>query len=639
MRAARLLPVALLLLALAAAAPATAATGAAPARAAKAKRCHGARAVVGGKRTCLRRNRRCRAAFRDDYLLAGFVCVRRRVHHHRRLVLRRASRRAVRQGRVITLPRSGRPTFHQALWLFDTLVHPLPGVRTPRGAVGRAQDGTIALQWAWHYRKRLTRAQRRVVDRELRPAHASAAKTDPFAQIVADALPRLQAHGVKFTHPVIVQQEKKPNGTAGADAWPQWLAKEGNACRVRVFPNGRAAALPERRMIVLHELMHCAMAELSPTLTQWGAIPPYLGEGYSEWAAERVSVEWLGSSAYRTTWWPVWLDSSTLGLRTRSYDALGFWSLIEHEGVDTWGLLPQLVKGANTGDTTKPYVAAKFASPPTMESDWGPSLATHSPLAPRWDLNGPAMPKRHEPDPTIDEGTIKGKAVQAGGAFETRADLQADVIAVQGSPNIQGWFRDADGTEREIKGDIERFCTVEDGCECPDGTVLPYEKIPTGDARFGYADLIDDGALVVAGESIEEHCKPTKPRGIEVAGANDVTLANFTKGTCGVKKGVFTAHATDRGYTLDLRIESWDGYDKHYVLAYAGTDPTFTVKGPGGPYSNVFHPPQYPPAGGLVVFNKKGTRMSAGFITAFTQDYAGGIRLGPGAMDCRKPRK
>jgi hypothetical protein len=31
--------------------------------------------------------------------------------------------------------------------------------------------------------------------------------------------------------------------------------------------------------------------------------------------------------------------------------------------------------------------------------------------------------------------------------------------------------------------------------------------------------------------------------------------------------------------------------------------------------------------------------MSAGFITAFNRDYSGGIRLGPGAMDCRKPRK
>jgi hypothetical protein len=469
-------------------------------------------------------------------------------------------------------------------------------------------------------------------------APARAAKADPFVAIVTDAIPRLQAHGVSLKHTVIVRQEKKANGNALADSWAEWLAKTGTGCEIRIFPDGRAARLAERRRDMLHELMHCAMAELSPTLTAWDALPPYLDEGYSEWAAQRASVEWQGS-AVASEWWGVWLGPSTLGLRTRSYDAIGFWSLIEHEGVDLWGLLPALVHGGNTGDTTRPFVVARQAAPADMGADWGSTLATFAALAPRWDLNGPAMPRRKEPDPTIDEGTIKGKAVGEGGAYETRADLQADVIAVQGTPHIGGWFRDSGGRERSIKGDIERFCTVEEGCECPDGTVLPYEKIPAGDARFGYASIVEAGALVIAGESIEEHCKPTKPRGIEVAGANDVTLANFTKGTCGVKKGVFTAHAADNGYTLDVRIASFDGYDKNYLLAYGGTDPTFTVKGPGGPYSNVYHPPEFPPGGGLIAFTKTGSRMSAGFIAAFNRSAKDAIRLGPGAMDCRRPRK
>src|SRR4051794_26065773 len=142
--------------------------GAGPA-AAKAKGCRGTEAYVGSAVHCLKPGTRCQAARRAEYRRAGFRCVRRRIHHHRRHVLRRLGQRGLRQGRVLALGSSGRPTFRQALWNFDTTVAPLPGVHTPKGAVGRERSGTGAIKSLDAYAKRLTPGQRRVLRRILRP--------------------------------------------------------------------------------------------------------------------------------------------------------------------------------------------------------------------------------------------------------------------------------------------------------------------------------------------------------------------------------------------------------------------------------------------------------------------------------------
>lgn len=626
------------------------ATAPAPA-AAKAKRCRGTEAYVGTGVRCLKPGTRCKRSLRADYRRAGFRCVRRRIHHHRRHVLRRLGQRALRDGRVLALGPSGRPTFRQALWNFDTTVAPLPGVRTPKGAVGRETSGTGAIKSLDAYSKRLSRGQRRVLRRILRPRGrpvvlgapaARTAKNPPLGdtqKIVEDAVTRLNGHGITFKHQIALYTAPNHDATEYAHTEAQWLEKSGKYCAITFHPNGLNAGLSLRQRAAVHELMHCAMAELSKNKTAWDRIPKFLDEGIPEWAAYTVAKEWSGSLG-GDDWWDTYLEKPYLPLFGREYDAVGWWSLVAHEGNNLFAQLPGYVQAGSGGSPQRVYNhALDVGGGQAIEGEWGPSLAGLDGL-PRWRLDGPLQPNRDEPNlgTVSNGGSPKVKAALKGGADEFKVDVQSEVVSVVGPKDGDGYFRDAEGTDHSLTGDAQRFCT-EETCVCPDGSELPYPSIPTGEAHIGFAATGAAGGAGIKGITIEEACKKPTIHGITVLGKNDVLLTRFTSGTCRVtKKGGFTAHARSGPWTLDVTIKAFSGYDQIYDLAFKSTDPQFVIDGPGGPYSNAYGPPVPPPAGGAIAFNPRGTTMGLGFIDTFNADLSNDV-LPVGRMVCRKPRK
>src|SRR3954469_8384974 len=270
-----LLPLAAILIALAAAAPAGAATPSASA----AARCRGTIAVVGGKAACLKVGQRCKRRFHKAYLDAGFVCRRVGRRHHKHLKLRPASLAKRRHGEAIALPRTGRPTFKQSLWLFDKAIGSLPGVKTPRGAVGRDPDGTMAIKGVLRYEKRMSRKQQRVVDKALRfrdgtvvaPGQASTARTAALGNaehVAAEAIKRLEGHGIVFKHQVRLHELSDNQGSNLAFTAAGWLlsgAKKTNYCEVSLRPKTVSGSDVRVQGTLTHELMHCASAEFSPT--------------------------------------------------------------------------------------------------------------------------------------------------------------------------------------------------------------------------------------------------------------------------------------------------------------------------------------------------------------------------------------
>jgi hypothetical protein len=114
-------------------------------------------------------------------------------------------------------------------------------------------------------------------------------------------------------------------------------------------------------------------------------------------------------------------------------------------------------------------------------------------------------------------------------------------------------------------------------------------------------------------------------------------LTTFTTGTCSVKGGHFKAHASAGGYTLDVTINAFSGYNHEYNLDYGSSDPRFVVTGGAGPYSNSYPIPNGVAVGGIL-FNAKGTRMSLGFQPAANSSLSAGIDLA-GAIQCKRPKK
>jgi hypothetical protein len=349
-------------------------------------------------------------------------------------------------------------------------------------------------------------------------------------------------------------------------------------------------------------------------------------------------MEWSGSLG-GDDWWDTYLNKPYLPLFGREYDAVGWWSLVAHEGNNLFAQLPSYVRAGASGSPQRVYnEALSIGGGQAIEGEWGPSLAGLAGL-PRWRLDGPGQTSRDEPDlgTVTNTSSPKVKAALKGGADEFKVDVQSDVVLVKGPVGGDGYFRDADGNDHSLTDDVQHFCTDET-CVCPDGSELPYPSIPTGEAHLGFAATSSASGAGVAGRSIEEACKTPALDGIVVRGSGDVLLTRFTSGTCKVGKGGFTAHAKSGPWTLDVSIKAFTGYGETYLLPFAVDDPVFTIDGGNGPYSNRYHPPEYPFGAGAIVFNNRGTKMSLGFIAAFNADYSDAV-MPLGVMVCRKPRK
>jgi hypothetical protein len=610
----RILRRCLALLALVVLAVASSAGAASPAASAAKKKSPCVRAHVGGKSVCLRLGARCDRGQRTAYLGVGLDCIMRKGKR----VLAKASPAAVRQGRYIALPASGEPTLAQALAAFDATVADLPGVHEVPGLVGDSASGTAALTWLYDRRDELTPAQRAVLDEVITPGpdaqivnidadgnvtggpvplpqarasrpggrrRAHAAQADPagidrYTQIVLEAVPKMQAHGLVIRHPVVVnlQSADIKVGTDQANTWPVWLAPRpddastapaggaANSCLVNVYPRAQGVPLAYMRQILVHELTHCAQDEFLTSIGQMGLIPRWVSDGTAEYVAYTVSQEWNGGVT-TTGWWIPWLRKPRAGLFTRSYDGVGFFSLIAQYGANVFNLLGPLV---TVGSSAGAYRLAEQAAGAGFASNWGTTLGMVTALGGRWVLDGPGTPRLSLTKVNIANGGSWKSESAAKGADVVALNVTADILhlTISSGAEPKGTLLDPGGTEHPLV-EAPWYCVRDDGCKCPGKPDPGYPKFPAGLALLGYANPESATSIEVTGEKLD--CKKDdespdsgggggggtgKGPGLEVrslAGGSEL-LGRITSGSCGFIGNGFRAKGTGSGYRFEMRI-------------------------------------------------------------------------------------
>ena len=256
--------------------------------------------------------------------------------------------------------------------LFDDALAPLPGDRTitinADGSLAAAAAGAAAVPAPGPALARPPRAQ------------AAARTAAEFDQIVREAIPRLQAHGLAFRHSVTVSFLDEDKGATDADAYPLWLVPLTlrNSCAVRVYPRTQASSLDYQRQIIAHELTHCVEFESMSSQGQVGPTPGWVMDGMAEYVSYNVAIEWNGYLP-DPNWWPTWLRHSEPGLYTRQYDAVGFWSLLASQGTNVYGLIDPVVRAGSGGSSSAAYRAAVqgltlgSSSTGAARSPWSPT--------------------------------------------------------------------------------------------------------------------------------------------------------------------------------------------------------------------------------------------------------------------------
>lgn len=255
-------------------------------------------------------------------------------------------------------------------------------------------------------------------------------------------------------------------------------------CVVSINPtlyHARETALV--KFVLAHEMFHCFEAMDYPTVAAFGRAPDWLIEGEAEWVGDTLAPR-------EDTWWDSYLSDPKTSLFSRSYNAIGFYSLMTQSGDDTWHLLdPMLKAGGNAA-------AYAVAANSTLELDWASSLARQSSFGEGWDANGPGITdEKYNPATEI---VSNGKTLTAKVAPYTNALIKfnpsADVIEI--SPGTKN-SRLHESTGSNLTDPDDDFC-VHECDECPEMKMLP--KLESGTNWLAVTGSSSGATYSVAGK-------------------------------------------------------------------------------------------------------------------------------------------
>jgi hypothetical protein len=413
-----------------------------------------------------------------------------------------------------------------ALAAFSLVYGSLPGVRTPRGRHAPIRSGTLAALWALEHRSQMTAAQRTAVDHRLaiperrgRSGHVRGSggdfdfELDPFYQSMAEKWAGVYAGllGRPLGLRMAVGTSPGLRPSDFADALPLnrfglWGFGQASICRIRMSFKGTSVPPVDQELIMAHEVFHCyEFTLLGPKV--WQLPHDWIIEGLAEWASNTVDPLPfnLADPAGGAGWIAAYLNTPTVPLFDRTYDAVGFWGhLTDFTGV-LWPRVSAIVTAR--GDAAA-FKAAGGSEDNTLSS-WGSSPFRVSPVA-GFTMHSPIEPPGFgELRPGGLHQIISGKV--GAPAYTTAQYLVVPTPASQPIVHVA-----IDGPARILSGATEYtdlrdawFCVQGRDCTCPPGSDngVPPTRPLTMPAYLGVTGDPDAGtAGEVTPERLDQFC-------------------------------------------------------------------------------------------------------------------------------------
>jgi hypothetical protein len=625
------------------------------------------KAFVNGKPACLRTGQRCSNRFQADYLLVDLSC--------RGGKLRRASVAQRRHDDPLLVKPNGEISLSTALDAFDQTVADLPGVSPRKGEIGELPDATFAIEEIAGNLDKLTDEQRAAYTAATTPTSSvpapKRALVTPEEQqrdlsYIDDARRVMAAHGYAFPRPITLSFTDDQAGeavntlayTAAGD-----ILGTSSTCDIFLLGLGRAESPDKTRVTLSHETAHCAQHAFYSSVAGALKVPMWVKEGGADWLGASAAKEASGVDV-PISHWKTWLSQPSFDLFTRSYPAVGFFSMLEQAGIDTFQRYQDVMRGAVSSGSKGAFDAAIAGVPKVFTDRWGPGFVRDPSLGTDWDLTGPGITPSQPPKVAITNGSTEGWSSEPRGAVGVQLVIKSDVFIVRTEKATRGLLRGSDGKQRKLQQGA--YCATK-SCKCKTHTQLQLPKIGAGLAAAGFGDQKKVRSVVFEGKSLKDYCaKPgpgpapdgggCKPKtgawhrdgascpvpssGIQVLGGtssdNEHTVATFKIGDCTAGKGGFTAISSDGDWRLEAGIDNFAGFDQMYQIPYGGPDPEVIIDGPQGPYSNTTWTPGGLPYAGSINFGSDGSAMGLGFIEFRNSSQSFAISAA-GVMTCVYP--
>ncbi|MFV0309953.1 MAG: hypothetical protein ACK5OX_19665 [Desertimonas sp.] len=306
-----------------------------------------------------------------------------------------------------------------------------------------------------------------------------------------------------------------PAEIATAISWTASTDGSYDECRIRI--NQDAAVGREFTSAVARETFHCFQFTQRPN---GEGVPLWAFEGAAAFAGEEVA-EGSGSS---TPWWTRWITQPERPLERRTFDAIGFFALIDRSGADAYAMAWAFMSDAS------PESIRRRLSTTSVFTRWGSQYANE----PSWlgqngepvysiaglDLEGqdPTLATLAPPQQTL-ALTIDGPGVSAGGVTSSgalsatpyRFPVPPSVIVVTTGAGEYGRLRWPDGNELLLEQGSQAFCLLPTGCECAAAPAdqQAAQAVAGTEVFIGVGPFSGDGPAVAA-KSLDTWCRQTQ---------------------------------------------------------------------------------------------------------------------------------
>jgi hypothetical protein len=459
----------------------------------------------------------------------------------------------------------GQVSLATALAAFDTAIGPVPGATAPAGVAAPIESGTLAVAWVFARWAQLSTAQQRAVAADLgttintasRPtsqgdvapvspaafqtgkapppaknpnldcATADSADAGPYRSQVAGIEAEITAHiGAPFTQPVYLEVNTKnvtKTGTKDEALAYTFGCDHGHygqgsttGCVVHLEPRlvGGASSTftaTDVHAVLIHELMHCFLYERFGTA--YDHMPAWYIEGVPSWVSDAIGG---GSDAANESFWISYLDTDSLPLFKRSYDALGFYTHLAETGTDPWSVILPIGRAFIASGNAN--VAGWKAAGVTQDflDSWGSGYSQGRYPGTAWSTSGPGL-SNYQPQlpPTLPVGDSTPATVDAPAAATSIRQLaiDADVIQVSSSAAASGRVSLGGGNDATLAQTAGiNYCSVAAGCQCPSTSAQAQATFTHIDAGTEYAAVTGgtaDASVTLTGMDLSTFCAHT----------------------------------------------------------------------------------------------------------------------------------
>jgi hypothetical protein len=364
----------------------------------------------------------------------------------------------------------------------------------------------------------------------VRPAGATQPATQPLSHPGLQSLTDLikqdleDTYGLTFPGVIVLTGPRPPEAPAGAGAVASPLVNPLDGavhCGIVFYdeirrwydalpaPSGApGSALDPRRnrelfRAIAHELYHCRQLAVMEEIDRYDAIPDWIAEGAAEWFGMQYAY---GRGGVNEWFWGPYLDTPGTDLFDRSYDALGFFALLDQEvdeRAELWALLDAMAnlpwETAGRGAPGLRLMEEAFAlAVGAADADelgvgesggflrrWATGVVREPGWGDAWNVVGPGLGAYRPPAPSSEAVGLADPPFElfvaprrVGYATVELDATAAPVVHVEFDGH--GALRWLEGAQDDpVDGTADRwFCLDPGGCACPSGQRFVGDVVP-----------------------------------------------------------------------------------------------------------------------------------------------------------------